>query len=142
VLTVPVRTVRTATWQGRTIMLTWQRDDVAHFGWMLLSNTVMTRVIYGQIMCLDTWPNPLGATCPSHFWLYGWLFKNVLGSPRGSTPGPPPMQSFNKHSASQYSPLFLVYIPTHIYIKVCMLYYWKRGVGPGLSPDPWFHYNI
>jgi hypothetical protein len=23
-LTVPVRTVRTATWQGRTIMLTWQ----------------------------------------------------------------------------------------------------------------------
>ena len=30
-LTVPVRTVRTATWKGRTIMLTWQLDDVSRF---------------------------------------------------------------------------------------------------------------
>jgi hypothetical protein len=31
-----VRTIRTATWQGRTIMMMWQFDDVVHFRWMIV----------------------------------------------------------------------------------------------------------
>jgi hypothetical protein len=43
-LTVPVRTVRTDTWQGRTIMMTWQVEDVAHFYWLMLTSRVLTCV--------------------------------------------------------------------------------------------------
>jgi hypothetical protein len=48
VLTVPVRTVRTVTWQGRTIhMVMWQVDDVVHFYWLMLVNWMLTRVRFG-----------------------------------------------------------------------------------------------
>ena len=35
-LIVPVRTVRMTTWQGRTIMVTWQVGDVANAGWLFV----------------------------------------------------------------------------------------------------------
>jgi len=66
-LTVPVRTVRTATWQGRTIMLTWQLDDVSRFYWLvvvqsgdgtchLMANDVRTRgPIGGRHVSLVYW---------------------------------------------------------------------------------------
>jgi hypothetical protein len=44
-LTVPVRTV---TWQGRTIMMTWKLDDVAHFHWSVVGE-------YGIDTCPDCW---------------------------------------------------------------------------------------
>jgi hypothetical protein len=31
-----VRTVRTATWQGHTIMVTWKFNDVAYFYWLVV----------------------------------------------------------------------------------------------------------
>jgi hypothetical protein len=43
-LTVPIRTVRTVTWQGHTIMMTWQLDDMAHFHWSIVGE-------YGVDMC-------------------------------------------------------------------------------------------
>jgi hypothetical protein len=50
-LTVPVRTVRTVTWQGRTIRtVMWQVDDMAHFHWLMLASSMLTRV---QLMAND-----------------------------------------------------------------------------------------
>jgi hypothetical protein len=50
-LTVPVRTVRTVMWQGRTIhMVTWQVGDVACFHWLMLANSMLTRVRYRRIV--------------------------------------------------------------------------------------------
>jgi hypothetical protein len=43
-LIVPVRTVRTTTWQGRTIMVTWQVGDVANAGWLFVGE-------YGDDTC-------------------------------------------------------------------------------------------
>jgi hypothetical protein len=63
-----------------------------------------------------------------------------MGSPRGSTPGPPPtVQTFNK-LRYQVTAMFLVTMCKTLYLKFTYVLM-ERGVGPGLSPDPWFHYK-
>jgi hypothetical protein len=39
-------------------------------------------------------------------------------------------------------PIVLVICPTHIIFKFECCCIIGKGGGPGLSPDPWFHYNI
>jgi hypothetical protein len=73
--------------EGRTILLTWQIDDVAFcIGWCCPIG-VLTRVIYGN-KCVDTWPNHWAPRVTITGWFIG-LFVKCMG-PRGSTPGPPP----------------------------------------------------
>ena len=66
-LTVPVRTVCTATWKGRTIMMTW----CIFIGWFLTS-PVLTRVRIVGKWDEDTWPN-LEAPRVTHYLAIGFI---------------------------------------------------------------------
>jgi hypothetical protein len=56
-LTVPVRTVRTATWQGRTIMMMWQVEDVVHLYWLIVVQLDVDTCHIGSKWYEGTWPN-------------------------------------------------------------------------------------
>jgi hypothetical protein len=62
-LTVPVRTVRTVMWQGRTIMMTWQLDDVAHFYWLVVVQSGVDTCHKWPIKCGHV-AKSFGTTCP------------------------------------------------------------------------------
>jgi hypothetical protein len=105
-------TVRTVTWQGRTIRtVMWQVDDVACFHWLMLTNQVLTRVLY-----LANGVRTRGPIWRRHvsliFGSYGSCIKSN-GSPRGSTPGPPStMQSSNKDRPT--NPPTLCFLPYNL----------------------------
>jgi hypothetical protein len=63
-LTVPVRTVRTDTWQGRTIMMTWQVEDVVHFYWLMVVQLDVDTCLIGSEWYEDTWPNAWAPRVP------------------------------------------------------------------------------
>jgi hypothetical protein len=63
-LTVPVRTVHTATWQGRTIMMMWQGKGLVHYYWLVVVQLdVDTCLVYGE-WYEGTWPNPWAPHVP------------------------------------------------------------------------------
>jgi hypothetical protein len=61
----------------------------------------------------------------------------IYGSPRGSTPGPPPLcKAFTNLRDQHATDCFLICIWFNIIFKFNVVLFW-RGVGPGLSPGPW-----
>jgi hypothetical protein len=77
-LTVPVRTVHTVTWQGRTIhTVTWQVGDVAHFHLLMLASSMMTRVRWMASNMRTRGPIHGRHVSPS--FLFNWLCKIIWG---------------------------------------------------------------
>jgi hypothetical protein len=71
-LTVLVCIVRTVTWQGRTIMVTWQLHDMAHFHWSVVDE-------YSVDMCHWVAYNrrTRGLIQGCHVSLAGWLKSSI-----------------------------------------------------------------
>jgi len=84
VLAVPVRTVRMATWKGRTIMMMWQFDDVAHFRWMIVDISDVDTCSFMGKLYEDTWPNRRAPRVPLIFGLCGCV--KVYGESVGFNP--------------------------------------------------------
>jgi hypothetical protein len=68
----------------------------------------------------------MGATCHS---LVGYLVLciKIYGSPRGSTPGPPPHVKLHKPPLTNLPPLFLVMNVDFIYLNLILYYNGKGG---------------
>jgi hypothetical protein len=58
--------------EGRTILLTWQFDDVAIAGWMFVSELEIDTCPLWPIRCGRV-AQPFGATCHCFTGLYGWI---------------------------------------------------------------------
>jgi hypothetical protein len=58
--------------EGRTILLTWQFDDVAIAGWMFVSELEIDTCPLWPIRCGRV-AQPFGATCHYFTGLYGWI---------------------------------------------------------------------
>jgi hypothetical protein len=72
-LTVPVRTVRTVMWQGRTICtMMCQVDDVAHIHWLMVVKSGDDTCHLWPIMCGHV-AQSIGATCHYMTGLYGYM---------------------------------------------------------------------
>jgi hypothetical protein len=58
--------------EGRTILLTWQFDDVVIVGWMFVSELEIDTCPLWPIRCGRV-AQPFGATCHCFTGLYGWF---------------------------------------------------------------------
>ena len=115
VLTVPVRTVRTATWRAVPFA------DMAE-GW----SGTHRLVVCCPIIC---WHVSL------HLWFI-WLCKKILLESRGFEPGTSHTTYDLTNSASQHTRTCSLYKKwADLLLRLCVRLIWK-GAGRGLSPDP------
>jgi hypothetical protein len=50
--------------EGHTIMMTWQREDVAHFYWLVVVQSDVHTCYIGSEWYEDTWPNTWAPRVP------------------------------------------------------------------------------
>jgi hypothetical protein len=50
--------------EGRTIMMTWQREDVVHFYWLVVVQSDVDTCYIGSEWYEDTWPNTWAPRVP------------------------------------------------------------------------------
>jgi hypothetical protein len=109
---------------------------MASIYWLMLANQVLTRVLYLANGVRTRGPIWRAPRVPHFFGLC--VGSKVYGSLRGSTPEPPQHLTIS-HDCLAIGPRVLLVICTHLHIFKLVLSFSRRGVGPGLSPDPRFY---
>jgi hypothetical protein len=80
--------------EGRTILLTWQTDDVAIVGWIFVSELEIDTCLLWPIMSGHV-AQSFGATC--HYFWFIWLCVKVFGESAGFDPGTSPIAKVLTH---------------------------------------------